>query len=220
MKVDFFTAMDEPVNGKGQLVQIPDCRCAMGTSVSAGKTDIQDILQKPENRQQMAAIFSLQWPAWTLFWLATVNGSIIWPVPSDFSIYLKLREVHIWWKLFLKLCNINRASNITQFPSSSMGEHGYLTNCSQAPTCVLSSGQTGDVPAKVEDPHFTTGFCLSTRGLTEVQRDQIAQQTDDSASRKKKMQQFFCLLFYAPLILPVHGNIQKHISTSTPSTQW
>lgn len=60
MKVDFFMAMDEPVNRKGQLVQIPDCRCAMGTSVSAGKTDIQDVLQKPENRQQMAAIFSLQ----------------------------------------------------------------------------------------------------------------------------------------------------------------
>lgn len=61
VKVDFFMAMDEPVNGKRQLVQIPDCRCAMGTSVSAGKTDgIQDNLQKSENKQQMAAIFSHQ----------------------------------------------------------------------------------------------------------------------------------------------------------------
>lgn len=52
-------AMGGPVSGKGQLVQIPDCRCAMGTSVSAGKTDIQDVLQRQENRQQMVAIFSL-----------------------------------------------------------------------------------------------------------------------------------------------------------------
>lgn len=59
-KVDFFVAMDEPVNGKRQLLQIPDYRCAMGTSVSAGKIDIQDNLQKSENKQQMAAIFSHQ----------------------------------------------------------------------------------------------------------------------------------------------------------------
>lgn len=56
----FFMAVDEPINGKGQLVEIPDCRCAMGTSVSAGNTDIQATLQKPENRQQMAAIFHHQ----------------------------------------------------------------------------------------------------------------------------------------------------------------
>lgn len=53
-------AKSGPVTGKGQLVQIPDCRHAMGTSVSAGKTDIQDVSQRQENRQQMAAIFSLQ----------------------------------------------------------------------------------------------------------------------------------------------------------------
>lgn len=171
----FFMAMGGPVSGKGQLVQIPDCRCAMVTSVSAGKTDIQDVLQRQENRQQMVAIFSLQWLAWTLFWLTNVNGSIIRPLHSDFCAYPNFTEVHIWWQLFLKLHNkINRAKNSTQLPSSSMGVQGFLA-LPWLWHCILFSGQNGDIAAQLKDLEFSVEFWPSKKSLTEVQRDQISQ---------------------------------------------
>lgn len=131
--------------------------------------------QRTGNRWQQFSITS-DWLG--LFWLTSVNGSIIWPTPSDFYIYLKLRELHIWWLLFLKLPNKARANNSTQVPSSSVGEQGCLAAHRLWP-CILSHDQNGNVHAQLKGTEFSVGFSFSTTSLTEVQRDQ---QPDVSAS--------------------------------------
>lgn len=140
-------------------------------------TDIQDTLQKPENRQQMAAVFHHQWLTWTLLankceWLHYLTNSL------RFLHLSKVERTAYWWLLFLKLPNKARANNSTQVPSSSVGEQGCLAAHRLWP-CILSHDQNGNVHAQLKGTGFSVGFSLSTTSLTEVQRDQ---QPDVSAS--------------------------------------
>lgn len=145
----------------------------MGNICLSRKEWHPDTLQKPKNRQQMAAIFIHQWLAWTPFWLTSVNGLIICPVLSDLCIYLKLRKLHTWWQLFFKLPNKNKASK----------QHSIPRHFAVHRLCLflLSRGQNGDIHAQLKGPGFSVGFWLSATSLTEVQRDQ---QPDDSAPTK------------------------------------
>lgn len=149
------------------------------------------------------------------FLASNVNGSITWPVLSDFSIYLKLRELHTWSQLVLKSPNKSRATNSTQFPSSSeMEKQGSLAAHKLWP-CILSSDQSGDVHAQLKGPGFSVQFWLSTTRLTDIQRDQ---QLDESASSKNAENDSFC----APIISTscAWKHTKAHNHTSTSSTQW